>query len=327
MTSGYYRFPTVHQDTVVFVSEDDLWTVPVAGGIARRLTSNLGAVTSPMLSGDGAQLAFVGREEGGPEVYVMQADGGSARRLTYFNSNCQVVGWSQDNSSIIFTSSYGQVTPREMGLYQVRADVANGEASPMPFGPARTVAFGPDGAVVLGRNTGDPARWKRYRGGTTGQLWIDRTGDGQFERLAPDLTGNIASPMWLHDREASRIYFVSDHEGIGNLYSCLPDGSDLLRHTDHEDYYARNPSTDGTKIVYHAGADIFVYDPGAERSDRVDIQYRSPRVRRNRRFVDSGRYMDGFELHPSGKALALTTRGKAFAFYNQEGPVMQIGTA
>ena len=325
MISGYYRYPTINQNNIVFVSEDDLWTVPVEGGIARRLTSNLGAVTSPMLSNDGTQLAFVGREEGGPEVYVMQADGGSARRLTYFNSNCQIVGWSQDDASIFFTSAYGQVTQREMGLYQVRADAENGEASPLPFGPARSVAFGPDGAVVLGRNTGDPARWKRYRGGTAGQLWIDRTGAGDFGRLLPGLPGNIASPMWLYDSAGSRIYFINDHEGIGNLYSCLPDGSSLLRHTDHEDYYARNPSTDGAKIVYHAGADIFVYDPGSEFSVRVDVQYRSPRVRRNRRFVDSGKYMDGFELHPSGKALALTTRGKAYAFYNHEGPVMQFG--
>ena len=69
MAAGYYRFPTIHQDTIVFVSEDDLWTVPRQGGIARRLTSNLGEVNYPALSPDGEWLAFVGREEGMPEVY------------------------------------------------------------------------------------------------------------------------------------------------------------------------------------------------------------------------------------------------------------------
>ena len=64
LMSGYYRFPTVCQDTIVFVCEDDLWTVPVDGGIARRLTSNLGATSSPRLSPDGKRLAFTGREEG-----------------------------------------------------------------------------------------------------------------------------------------------------------------------------------------------------------------------------------------------------------------------
>jgi tricorn protease len=325
MTGGYYRYPTIHEDTIVFVSEDDLWAISVQGGIARRLTSNLGSVTSPMLSNDGKQLAFVGREEGGPEVYVMPAEGGSARRLTYFNSYCRIVGWSADNASILFASTYGQVTLRDMALYRIDADANNGAASRYTYGPVESVSFGPGAAAVIGRNTGDPARWKRYRGGTTGQLWIDRAGNGEFERLLPDLEGNIASPMWLVNGSDSRIYFVSDHEGIGNLYSCLPDGSAVLRHTDHDDYYARNPSTDGKRIVYHAGADIYVYDPAGDQSTRVDVQYRSPRVNRNRRFVDAGKYMDGFELHPSGKALAVTTRGKPFAFYNHEGPVLQYG--
>ncbi len=325
MAAGYYRHPTIHDDTIVFISEDDLWTVSVDGGIARRLTSNLGEVTTPRLSPDGSLLAFVGREEGGPEVYVMPSDGGQERRLTYLNSNSHIVGWSQDGKEILFTTSYGQVNRREMALFSIRADAENGEITPLPYGPAGAIAYGPDGAIVIGRNTGDSARWKRYRGGTAGHLWIDRNGDGEFVRLLEALSGNIGSPMWLHANGDSRIYFVSDHEGIGNLYSCLPDGNDIRRHSDHADYYARNPSTDGQRIVYHAGADIYVYDPVADSSVCVEVAYRSPRVRRNRRFVDSSRYLDSYNLHPSGKALALTTRGKPFAFYNQEGPVLQYG--
>lgn len=80
MTGGYYRSPTIHGETIVFVSEDDLWMVPVSGGLARRLTSNLGEITSPRLSPDGTLLAFAGCEEGYPEVYVMPAEGGRARR-------------------------------------------------------------------------------------------------------------------------------------------------------------------------------------------------------------------------------------------------------
>ena len=85
MTDGYYRFPTIHQDTIVFVSEDDLWSVPRQGGLARRLTSNLGEANYPVLSPDGELLALVGRQEGMPEVYLMPAAGGSARRMTYLN--------------------------------------------------------------------------------------------------------------------------------------------------------------------------------------------------------------------------------------------------
>ncbi|MCB0060954.1 MAG: PD40 domain-containing protein, partial [Caldilineaceae bacterium] len=340
MTAGYYRFPTIHENTIVFVSEDDLWTVSTEGGIARRLTSNLGAVTFPFLSPDGQWLAFVGREEGNAEVYIMAAEGGSAHRLTYLSSSCRIVGWTSDGSRIIFCSNYGQVIESEFGLFTVAYDAVDGTVIPLDCGPARTISYGPGGRAVLGRNTQDSSRWKRYRGGTTGHLWIDHTGDGNYTRFLDRLEGNIASPMWIGmgrsamadgaapstvDKVQDRIFLISDHEGIGNLYSCMPDGEDLRRHTDHEDYYVRNATTDGKRIVYHVGADIYTYDIAAEAEGLVPIHYHSPRVQRSRRFVDATRYLDSARLHPSGKAMAITTRGKAFAFYNHDGPVLQYG--
>lgn len=325
MSDGYYRFPTIHQDTIVFVSEDDLWSVARQGGVARRLTSNLGEINYPALSPDGAWLAFVGRDEGAPEVYLMPAAGGSARRMTYLNHTCQVLGWTPDGQRILFSTSYGHFHPQEFTIYTVAIDAAAGQVTPIPVGPARTIAYGPDGGVVIGRNTGDPARWKRYRGGTAGHLWIDRNGDGAFVRFLTDLRGNLASPMWLPGDNGGRIYFISDHEGIGNLYSVTPAGDDLRRHTDHADFYARNPSTDGVRIVYHAGADLYVYDPALDHVTKVAVEYRSPRVQRNRKFSPAIAYLDSARLNPTGEALAVTTRGKAFTFFNHEGPVMQIG--
>jgi tricorn protease len=323
--AGYYRYPTLHDDTVVFVSEDDLWTVPSTGGVARRLTSNRGEITHPWLSPDGTSLAFVGREEGAPDIYVMPAAGGPLRRLTFLASPMRIVGWNAAGSHILFASAYGQMIDREMGLFQIAVDTENGQAEPLPYGLARSIAFGPDGGVVLGRNTNDPARRKRYRGGTAGHLWIDRQGDGNFVRFLSGLDGNIASPMWLELQGQARIYFVSDHEGVGNLYSCTPDGADLRRHTDHSDYYVRHPTTDGRRIIYHAGADLYLYTPGADEAREIEVVYQSPRSQRNRKFAHAGRYIDRARLHPTGEALAVNSRGKAFTFFNFDGPVLQLG--
>ena len=318
MPSGYYRYPTLHDDTIVFVCEDDLWTVPAAGGIARRLTSALGEVTHPSLSPDGRWIAFVGRDEGQPEVYVMPALGGRPRRLTFQGGGLvQVAGWTPAGE-VIYASNAGQPFRQLLHLYTIPPQ--GGEPLRWPVGPARSAAFGPGGAVVIGRNTGDPARTKRYRGGTTGQLWIDPSGSGEFRPLI-QLKGNLASPIWLGER----IYFLADHEGFGNLYSCRPDGSDLVRHTDHTDFYARNASSDGRRIIYHAGADLYIFDPAAGQTQPVVVDFYSPQVQRSRRFVDPERYMSQWAIHPYGVAMAVQSRGFVASFFNWEGPVIRHG--
>ncbi len=320
MTSGYYRCPTIHQDTVVFVCEDDLWTVPAQGGIARRLTSNLGEVSYPHLSLDGSQIAFVGREDGQQEIYVMPALGGPARRLTYMaGSTVQTAGWTEDGK-IIFANNGGQPIDHLVYLYTI--DPAGGQPQQVKVGPARGISFGAHGMRVIARNTRDPARWKRYRGGMAGQLWIDSAGQGEFHPLI-SLNGNLINPMLIGER----VYFLSDHEGIGNIYSCLEDGSDLHRHTDHQDFYARNAATDGKRIVYHAGADLYIFDPASNEDRQIAVQFFSPQTQRQRKFVDPDRYLNSYDLHPHGHALAVSVRSLAYTFTNWEGAVYQHGDA
>lgn len=319
-SSGYYRFPTIYGDRVVFVCEDDLWSVPTDGGLAIRLTANLGEVSRPVLSPNGTQLAFIGREEGHAEVYVMPAEGGTAKRLTFLGANTTLAGWDPDGQSIIFASNASQPFPRLMQLYRI--DPAGGLPQQLPYGMANAISFGSQGRVVLGRNTAEPAYWKRYRGGRVGVLWVDAQGTGTFDKLL-DLQGNIAAPMWIGDR----IYFISDHEGIGNLYSCTPTGDDLHPLTAQSDYYIRNAATDGQRIVYHAGADLFYYDVVAGTSHPISIQFHSPRVQQQRKFIDAGAYLEDYDLHPDGHSTLITSRGRSVYFGHWEGAVTSLGDA
>ena len=175
-------------------------------------------------------------------------------------------------------------------------------------------------AKIIGRNTADPARWKRYKGGTAGHLWIDAEGSGQFRRM-DELPGNVTSPMWVGDR----VFFLSDFEGVSNLYSCRPDGSDRCRHTDHDAFYARHAQSDGARIVYLCGADIWLFDPATERAVPLDVQVLSHRTQAARRFVKAEDHLGTFRMHPAGHSLAVDVRGKMFSFALWEGAVRQWG--
>ena len=316
---GYHRFAAVHGETLVFVCEDDLWSVARSGGIARRLTTSSGDVALPRFSPDGSHLAFVAREEGNPEVYVMPAGGGIAQRLTFLGSDaCSVVGWSPDGTEIYFCSDAGSPFARETHAFAVA--VSGGAARPLQLGHATAFAQHADGRYVIGRNNADPARWKRYRGGTAGDLWIDAEHTGHFARLIT-LPGNPVWPMWVGDRVA----FLSDHEGVGNIYSVLPDGSDLRRHTHETEYFVRFPSTDGTTIAYTVGASVALLDPATDTIVRPAIDTPSPVPQRSRRFVEIDDGLEHFAPSPDGTALALVSRGRPFTMALWEDAVSSHG--
>ncbi|HXW83378.1 MAG TPA: S41 family peptidase [Candidatus Binataceae bacterium] len=325
---GYYNNPAISRDTVYFVTEDDLWCVPSAGGTARRLTSGLGAAEFPAVSPDGSLLAFTSSEEGSSDVYVMAADGGPARRLSFEGKLCRVVGWTpahhQLPNYIVYTSAAEQPfgTHPFAGQHLRMVSLDYGDSIAINLGPAEYLSFSPDGrAAVLARGAVDAAHWKRYRGGTAGDLWIDPEGGGQWRRLIK-LNGNLSRPLWL----GSRIYFISDHEGIGNVYSCTVSGEDLRRHTGHADFFARNAATDGRRIVYQVGGDLFLLDPPSGREAvKIEIELKSPRTQRNRKFINAARYLESYAPHPTSESLAITSRGKIAMFGVWEGPTRQIG--
>jgi tricorn protease len=333
-TQGYLRFPSISGGTVAFVTEDDLWTVPAEGGTARRLTADLLGIAHPVVSPDSSSIALTSELHGQAEIYAVPVAGGMAKRLTWLGAPgrrpglvaggaTKVLSWTR-GGEIVFASDAGQAFSALTPAYAIGTDGAQPPV-PLPYGPVRDVSFGPGEALVLGRNTADPAIWKRYRGGTAGALWIDRSGTGDFELLLrpESLGGNLASPMWVGER----IFFLSDHEGVGNLYSCTLEGRDVRRHTDHREHYARLAKSDGRRVVYQVAASLWLYDPSTDSSKEISVQLGSPRTHRQPHFVDAERHLEHYALDETGERLLLGSRGKLYSFAPWDGPVSQLGLA
>lgn len=320
MADGYPRFPTIHSNNVVFVAEDDLWSVPADGGTARRITSGKAAATSPALSPDGSQIAFIGHEDGPPDLYLVPAEGGEPRRLTHLASPIGWVGWEADGNHILFSGSGNAFHSRNLRLWRI--PVEGGLPEQLPYGYANSIGRDDSGVTVIARNhaSRSAAYQKRYRGGTAGHLWIDVDGSGEFTRMtAPK--GYVEDPHLL----GGRVYFLSDHEGVGNVYSYRPDGGDLRRHTDHDDFYARGLSGDERRLVYFAGGRLHLLDPEADGPTVIPVHIPATNKHRGRRYVPAAEYLHRSVLTPDGSALTVQTRGKLFTFKNWDGPVWEHG--
>lgn len=314
---GYLQFPAHNGRTLVFAAEGDLWSVPLAGGTASRLTSGEGDELHPRFSPDGEWIAFSASYEGSSDVYVMPAGGGSPTRLTFTSGRDDVIGWTADGRSVLY-STRGGPGNRQLHLFQV--PVAGGVPTRVPVGTASLISFHADGRTVAFNRTGRfYATWKRYGGGTSEDLWMGDIATGTFRQVTT-FHGADVFPMWSGDR----LYFASDRDGWMNIWSLDRDGGDLRQHTHHRDADVRWPSIFGGTIVYHLFGDVWRFDTMTGASSKVDVRLPSDRRGRFTAYRDAARYVTDVTPSWDGSQLALATRGNVFAMPARRGRVTTI---
>src|SRR5262245_36617828 len=273
MARGYLRFPHLAGDLLTCVAEDDIWLAPLGGGRAWRLSTDHVPVSRPRLSPDHRWVAWTSTVDGAPEVHVVALDGGERRRLTHFGvATTIVLGWTADGR-VLASSHGGESSRSRRAAYAIGLE--GGLPERLPYGFVSNVALAPGGAVLTATaGTVEVAWWKGYRGGTATKLWLDRNGDGAFERLFPDEPAPLESPMWLDD--AATIGFVSDRAGQSTLWAArlpadrLPGLGDLRKLTETP-FYVRHATSDGRRVVFQSGGDVWLFDDGHAAPIDVDL--------------------------------------------------------
>ncbi|SNX61820.1 tricorn protease [Streptomyces sp. TLI_55] len=317
---SYLRLPHLSGDLLCFVAEDDLWLAPLDGtDRAWRLTVDRTKVGHPRFSPDGRHIAYTSWRSLVPEIHLADVEGGPGRQLTYWGSpDTQVCGWTPEGQ-ILAVASHGEPFSYFTWAYKVRTDGDPGRK--LPWGPVSDIQVADlDGdrrtLLLTGTPPHEPAAWKRYRGGATGRLWL------HGHRLLEDLDGHLHSPMFV----GGRIAFLSDHEGVGNLYSCAHDGSDLRRHTDHDAFYARHAASDGTRVVYQCAGDLWIVDDlsPAGTPRRLDVRLSGPRAGRRPYQVPAAQHVDGVSVDETGRASAVVVRGSLYWLTHRDGPARTI---
>ncbi|MEI7684419.1 MAG: PDZ domain-containing protein [Planctomycetota bacterium] len=325
------RFPAIHDQTLVFSYAGNLYSVNSSGGVARRITSHEGYEMFAHFSPDGKQLAFTGQYDGNTEVYVMPAEGGVPRRLTFtatlkrdevsdrMGPNNIVMGW-KNNGEILFRSRMKDFNDFIGQLYTV--NVKGGLPAQVPVPRGGFSSFSPDGKkLAYNRIFREFRTWKRYRGGMADDIWIYDLETKKTEAIAPDAACDTF-PMWSGDK----IYFLSDRDDAKrfNLYAYDVPTKTTKQLTAFKDFDIKYPSLGDKAIVFEVGGFIHRFDLATEKATQVNIRILEDRSASRPTLTDVSKLIQAFEISPDGKRALFDARGDLFTVPAKEGPTRNL---
>lgn len=325
------RFPAIHADQVVFSHAGDLYTVPTAGGVARRMTSDVGQEICPRFSPDGKWIAFTGQYDGNTEVYVMPAEGGEPRRITYtatlerddvsdrMGPNNLVMTW-RDNETVVFRSRRTDWNPFKGQLYLAKLSGGIPEQLPLPRGG--WCSFSPDGSqLAYNRNFREFRTWKRYRGGQADEVWLYDFKTRETKRLTTDPAQDLF-PMWHGDR----IYFVSerDERRQANLHVLDLKTQQVRPLTLFTEFAVKFPSLGDQAIVFENGGELYRFDLASEQITKIPVEIHEDFAVGRDAFRDVSRNVSRSDISPDGQRAVLGARGEIFTVPAKYGPTRNL---
>ncbi len=313
---GYYQYPDIHKNTIVFTAEGDIWKVSTNGGLAQRLTTHAEEERFANISSDGKTLAYSASYEGPTEVYTMPIDGGLTTRWTYESDNSTLSSWTPNGKIVYQTQAYNKLPDEQL----VTIDLDTKVKSVVPLYQASEGVQGENGVWFFVRpaDHGDAA--KRYVGGTARQIW-KFDGKNEAVKLTTDYDGESHKPMW-HE---GRVYFITDRDGIMNIWSMDMNGKDLKQHTKHDEYDVRYANIDNGKIVYQHAADLWLLDISTGSYNKLDIRLASDLEQLREKWdKNPSQYITSVHPDPKGEKVVVTARGRVFVVPVKTGRIVSF---
>ncbi len=312
---GYYRYPAIHGDTIIFTSEGDLWSVSVHGGAARRLTTNTGTEAMATISPDGQTVAFAGEYEGPTEVYTIPLNGGLPQRQTW-DGDALPEGWTPDGRLMVRTRRYSTLPDPKLVLIDT-----HGVREIVPLSSASEGSYSSDGQTLF--FTRWDKQWsftKRYQGGWAESIWR-YDGHNEATPLTADWPGTSHSPMFWN----GRVYFLSDRDGVMNVHSMDQQGHDLKQETRQHGFDIQSASLSDGRIVYACGGDLWLLDLKTGHEEVVPVSLVSDFDQLREHWVKKPLdYLTGVHLAPDGGSAVFTARGEVFTLPAKSGRIIKV---
>ena len=314
------RFPSIHGNQIVFSYAGDLYTVNATGGVARQLTNHEGQEVFARFSPDGKQIAFTGQYDGNTEVYLMPANGGTPKRLTYtatlgrdnvwdrMGPNNIVMTWKHDSKHVLFRSRRIDWNSFNGQLYLVSLDNDIPQQLPLPRGGF--CSFSPDDKkLAYNRIFREFRTWKRYRGGMADDIWVYDFASKKVENISNNPAQDII-PMW----NGNKIYFLSDRDENKrmNLYVYDLTTKQTTKLTNFTEFDIKFPSQGKNAIVFEYSGYIYRFDLSTEKHVKVAISILNDNLGGRTGIVDVSKNVTNYEISPDGKRALFGARGEIF---------------
>jgi len=325
------RFPDIHKDKIAFYYGGDLWLASSSGGVARGITTSPGRELFPKFSPDGKWLAFTGEYDGNFNVYVMPAEGGQPKQLTFYQGGAhplsdrmgihdEVVSWFPDSKHILFLSRRDASNGWVKRPFSISID--GGLPQPLPMDQGGLGTFSPDGTKiaynVIFRNF---RTWKRYTGGLAQAITIYDLKHNSVEEV-PHTEWTDTFPMW-HEHT---IYFTSDRgpEHRLNLYSYDLGSKQIEQLTHYTDFDVMWPSLGPDAIIFENGGYLYTFDFGTKQAKKLTIYLAGERDQSMKHWANVSKLISDFDLSPEGKRAVFAARGDVFTVPAKEGSIRDL---
>jgi tricorn protease len=309
--------PTLSRTQVAFVYGGYIWSVAREGGEARQLTTG-GHETFPIFSPDGKWIAFEGQYDGNRDVYVMPAEGGTPRRLTWHPGQDAPVAWTPDGKRILFVSdreAYADFTR----LYTVPLE--GGPAEVLPMWRGLDAWYSPDASrlAYVPNIQWQGSSWKRYRGGQTTPIYLIRLKDLQVERV-PRENSNDAHPVWVGDT----VYFLSDRNGPVTLFSYDTRSRTVKQLVENQGLDLKSLSAGPDALVYEQFGGVFIYDPASSKAQKLNVTIAGDLPATRAHFEKLAENISNAGISPTGVRAVFEVHGEIVTVPGDKGDIRNL---